>query len=61
VTTDERIEPLTGIVEALAGGVSGHEIQIEGLIRVAKNHQEEWHRHEASLVLDCARLSLLIP
>jgi hypothetical protein len=36
VTTDERLDRLTGIVDALASTVVAHDTQIEGLIAVAE-------------------------
>lgn len=38
MTTDERIDRLTGIVEALAATAVAHDDQIDGLIRVAEKH-----------------------
>ena len=36
MTTDERLDRLTGIVDALASSVVAHDNQIEGLIKVAE-------------------------
>jgi len=36
LTTEERIDRLTGIVETLAKTAVGHDNQIEGLTRVAR-------------------------
>jgi hypothetical protein len=36
MTTDERIERLTGIVDTLAASVVAHDAQIESLIEVAE-------------------------
>ncbi|HEX4135601.1 MAG TPA: hypothetical protein VHY84_13385 [Bryobacteraceae bacterium] len=41
MTTEEKIERLTGIVESLAASVVAHDSQIEGLIRVAEKHQRQ--------------------
>jgi hypothetical protein len=41
MTTDERLDRVTGILETLAGSVAAHDAQIEGLITVAEKHQEE--------------------
>jgi hypothetical protein len=41
VTTDERLERLTGIVESLAASVVEHDDQIESLIKVAQKHEAE--------------------
>jgi hypothetical protein len=41
MTTDERLDRLTGIVEALAASVVAHDNQIEALVKVAENHQQE--------------------
>jgi hypothetical protein len=39
MTTDERLDRLTGIVESLAASVVGHDDQIEILIKVAQKHE----------------------
>lgn len=39
MTTEEKIDRLTTIVESLAGSVVAHDNQIEGLIAVAEKHQ----------------------
>ena len=41
MTTDERLDRLTGIVESLAASVVEHDDQIENLIKVAEKHQVE--------------------
>ena len=48
MTTEERLDRLTGIMESLAASVvvpddqiASHDRQIEGLIKVAQRHQEE--------------------
>jgi hypothetical protein len=48
MTTEERLDRLTGIVESLAASVvahddliESHDRQIEGLIKVAQKHQED--------------------
>jgi hypothetical protein len=46
MTTDERIERLTGIVESLSASVVAHDSQIEGLIRVAERHQRQMEKLE---------------
>jgi hypothetical protein len=39
VTLDERLDRLTGIVEALAASVVAHDGRIEALIQVAEKHE----------------------
>jgi hypothetical protein len=41
MTSDERLDRLTGVVESLAASVVAHDGQIENLIKVAEKHQEE--------------------
>ena len=41
MTTDERLDRLTGIVEALASSVVAHDNQLEVLIRVAEKHSAQ--------------------
>ncbi len=41
MTTDERLDRLTGIVEALAASVVAHDNQIEALLRAAEKHEQE--------------------
>lgn len=41
MTTEERLDRLTGIVEALAETVVAHDNQIEALIKVAEKHSQE--------------------
>ena len=41
MTIDDRMDRLTGIVEALAGTVVAHDNQIEGLIAVAEKHDAQ--------------------
>jgi len=41
VTLDERLDRLTGIVEALAASVVAHDSEIEALIKVAEQHKQE--------------------
>ena len=41
MTTDERLDRLTGIVEALASSAVAHDNQIDALVRVAEKHQQE--------------------
>lgn len=38
---DERLDRLTGIVEALAASVGVHDTQIEALIKVAEKHAQQ--------------------
>jgi methylglyoxal synthase len=38
MTTDERLDRLTGIVESLASTVVAHDNQIEALLRIAEKH-----------------------
>ena len=40
MTIDERLERLTGIVEALAATTVAHDNQIEALIAVAEKHEK---------------------
>ena len=47
MTIDERMDRLTGIVEALAASTVAHDNQIEALITVAEKHEkaiEDLHR-----------------
>jgi len=39
MTTDERLDRLTGIVESLASTVVAHDNQIEALLRIAEKHE----------------------
>jgi hypothetical protein len=39
MTIDERMERLTGIVEALAASVVAHDNQIESLLVIAEKHE----------------------
>lgn len=41
MTVDERLDRLTGIVEALAASVVAHDSQIDALIKVAEKHAQE--------------------
>lgn len=41
MSTEERLDRLTGIVESLAASVVHHDDQIADLIRVAEKHQSE--------------------
>ncbi len=41
MTTDERLDRLTGIVEALAASVVAHDNQIDALIKLAEKHARE--------------------
>ena len=41
MTIDERLDKLTGIVEALAASVVAHDSQIEALVQVAEKHAQE--------------------
>lgn len=40
MTIDERMERLTGIVEALAATTVAHDKQIEALIAIAEKHEK---------------------
>jgi hypothetical protein len=39
MTTDQRLDRLTGIVDALAASVVAHDSQIGSLIKAAEKHQ----------------------
>jgi chemotaxis regulatin CheY-phosphate phosphatase CheZ len=41
MTVDERLDRLTGIVEALAASVVAHDNQIDALVKVAEKQQQE--------------------
>jgi hypothetical protein len=41
VTTDERLDKLTGIVEAPAASLVAHDNQIEALVKVAESTSKE--------------------
>ena len=41
MTVDERLDRLTGALESLAASVIAHDNQIEGLIKVAEQHQQQ--------------------
>jgi hypothetical protein len=41
MTTEEKIERLTGIVGTLGSSVVAHDNQIDALIRVAEKHEKE--------------------
>ena len=41
MTTEEKIERLTGIVDTLASSVVAHDNQIDALIRVAEKHEKD--------------------
>jgi hypothetical protein len=49
VTTDERLDRLTGIVESLAASVVEHDDQIENLIKVAQKHEAEMAEFRRSM------------
>jgi hypothetical protein len=42
MTTDERLDRITGIVESLAGTVVAHDNQIGQLIQIAEKHEQMW-------------------
>ena len=46
MTIEERMERLTGIVEALAGTVVAHDNQIEALIRISEENAQNWKNLE---------------
>ena len=48
MTTEEKIERLTGIVDTLASSVVAHDNQIDALIKVAEKHENDL----ASLIRD---------
>jgi len=41
MTTEEKIERLTGIVDTLASSVVAHDNQIDALIKVAEKHEKD--------------------
>lgn len=41
MTVDERLDRLTGIVEALAASVVAHDNQIEALVKATETRQRE--------------------
>jgi hypothetical protein len=41
MTTQEQLDRLTGIVDALASSVVHHDNQIENLINIAEKHESE--------------------
>ena len=49
MTTDERLDRLTGIVDALATSVVAHDNQIEALIRVGERHDAEIQAQRAEV------------
>jgi uncharacterized protein (DUF3084 family) len=50
VSTEEKMDRLTGIVESLAASVVAHDNQIERLIEVAEKHGQSLSRLESSLL-----------
>ena len=42
MTTQEQLDRLTGIVDALATTVVAHDNQIEGLIKIAEQHESRF-------------------
>jgi hypothetical protein len=46
MTIEERMERLTGIVEALAGTVVAHDNQIEALIQISEENARNWKNLE---------------
>ena len=46
MTTDERIDRLTGIVESLAATVVAHDNQIEALIKISEENAQNWKNLE---------------
>jgi hypothetical protein len=46
MTIEERIDRLTGIVEALAGTVVAHDNQIEALIQISEENAQNWKNLE---------------
>jgi hypothetical protein len=46
MTIEERMERLTGIVEALAGTVVAHDNQIEALIQISEENAQNWKNLE---------------
>jgi len=56
MTTEERLDRLTGIVEAIASSIVAHDNQIEQLIRVAEKHdsaianlERQWQAYISTL------------
>lgn len=49
MTTEQKIDRLTDIVDTLASTVVAHDNQIDGLIKVAEKHEIELARIESSL------------
>lgn len=41
MTTEEKLDRLTGIVDALASSVVAHDNQIEALIKISEKHDKE--------------------
>jgi hypothetical protein len=46
VTTDERLDRLTGIVESLASTVVAHDNQIEALLTISERNARNWENLE---------------
>ncbi|HXB69208.1 MAG TPA: hypothetical protein VNY05_13245 [Candidatus Acidoferrales bacterium] len=46
MTIDERLQRLTGIVEALAGTVVAHDNQIDALIKISEENARNWKNLE---------------
>jgi hypothetical protein len=46
MTIEERMDRLTGIVEALAGTVVAHDNQIEALIQISEENARNWKNLE---------------
>ena len=46
MTIEERIDRLTGIVEALAGTVVAHDNQIAALIQISEENAQNWKNLE---------------
>jgi hypothetical protein len=46
MTIEERIDRLTGIVEALASTVVAHDNQIEALIQISEENAQNWKNLE---------------
>ena len=44
MTTEEKLDRLTTIVETLAGSVVGHDNQIEQLITISKENARNWEQ-----------------
>ena len=46
LTTEEKLDRLTGIVDALASSVVAHDNQIEALIKISEENARHWKNLE---------------